>query len=97
MAETAQKTRSLKETMQVMGQDARAAAKVLATASADRKHAAFVSMAEALQRGQIQILAGNQLDVSAARTAGISAASHRAPGATSPATATVASPRDSTA
>ena len=74
MAETAQKTRTLKETMQIMGQDARAAAKFLATASADRKHAAFVSMAEALQRGQTQILAGNQLDISAARSAGISAA-----------------------
>src|SRR5512139_3379822 len=57
-----------------MGRKARAAAGVLATASAERKHAALVGAAQALDRQRAAILEANRLDLEAGRARGMTAA-----------------------
>ena len=57
-----------------IGKKARAAAAPLAIASAERKHAALVSMAAELLARTDQILAANALDLEAANASGMSAA-----------------------
>jgi glutamate-5-semialdehyde dehydrogenase len=46
-----------------IGRDARAAARPLAVASAERKHAALIAMADALRRSEQEILAANAIDM----------------------------------
>lgn len=58
--------------MSAMGLAARAAAPALATASAERKHAALVAMAAAIRARSEAILAANALDMETARRAGLS-------------------------
>ena len=60
--------------MAEMGARARAAAAPLATASAERKHAALIAMAEAIMADKDDILAANAVDMDNAREAGISGA-----------------------
>ena len=57
-----------------IGKDARAAARPLALANAERKHAALIGMAEAVRRNQEKILAANALDLDEAERAGLSPA-----------------------
>lgn len=57
-----------------MGARARAAAGPLAIASAERKHAALIGMAEAIMARKDDILAANAVDMENAREAGISGA-----------------------
>ena len=61
------------ELMAELGRKARAAAGPLAIASAERKHAALIGMAEALLRRKDLILNANVLDVAAAEAAGTAA------------------------
>lgn len=60
--------------MQQMGQSAAKAAKVLATTSTDRKHAALTGAAEALRRNAEAILDANAIDMSNGREQGLSKA-----------------------
>ena len=60
--------------MAAMGRDARAAARVLATASTEAKNRALTAAAAALRRDTTQILAANARDLEAARAAGRPAA-----------------------
>ena len=60
--------------MRDMGARARAAAGVLATATAERKHAALVGAAEAIMRGRGAILNANALDMADGAEAGLSKA-----------------------
>lgn len=50
-----------------IGQRARAAANILATANAERKHAALIAAADALIENQADIIAANKLDMEAAQ------------------------------
>lgn len=61
------------ELMAELGRKARAAAGPLAIASAERKHAALIAMADALLRRKELILNANVLDVAAAEAAGTAA------------------------
>jgi len=60
--------------MAEMGRKARAAAGVLATATAERKHAALIGAAEVLNRQRAGILEANRIDLEAGRTRGMTAA-----------------------
>lgn len=60
--------------MAKIGADARAAARPLALASAERKHAALVGMAEAVRRNEAAILSANVLDLANAEAAGLAPA-----------------------
>ena len=60
--------------MAAMGHKARAAAAVLATATAERKHAALIGAAEALNRHRAEILEANRIDLEAGRARGMTAA-----------------------
>lgn len=62
------------ELMQDMGVRARAASGQLATASAERKHAALIGAAEAVWKNRDQILAANAQDMQFGRDKGLSAA-----------------------
>lgn len=57
-----------------IGARARAAARRLATAAAERKHAALVGMAEAIERRMNEILDANAIDLRNGEEAGLSAA-----------------------
>ncbi|MDH4987512.1 glutamate-5-semialdehyde dehydrogenase [Aminobacter anthyllidis] len=58
--------------MAEIGRKARAAARPLAVASAERKHAALIGMAEAILRRQDEILDANAIDVKNGEEAGLS-------------------------
>ncbi len=62
----------LTELMAAMGKAAKKAATKLATATAERKHAALIGMAESLWAHRSAILNANTIDMAAAREAGIS-------------------------
>ncbi len=57
--------------MREIGRKARAAARPLALATAERKHAALVSMADAIRNATDVILAANDIDVAEAEVAGL--------------------------
>jgi glutamate-5-semialdehyde dehydrogenase len=63
--------------MQQMGRDARAAARVLALATAAQKSAALHAAAAAVRRQEPAILAANAADLAVARQGGMTAAYHR--------------------
>ncbi len=65
--------KEIQEIMAVIGRQARAASRPLATASAERKHAALVSMAAAIVARKDDILAANALDLENARETGVAA------------------------
>ena len=60
--------------MQDIGARARAAARPLAVASAQEKHAALIAMADAIRRGERQILDANLIDIRNGKEARLSAA-----------------------
>ena len=62
----------LPKMMAEMGLAAKQAARQLAAASAERKHAALIAMVEALWKNRAAILKANALDMTAAKQAGIS-------------------------
>lgn len=64
-------TPSTAEIMAGIGRAARASERALALATAERKHAALVGMAEALGQSTDAILDGNAIDVETAREAGV--------------------------
>lgn len=68
-----QDTLAVAELMAELGRKARAAAGPLAIASAERKHAALIAMADALLRRKDLILNANVLDIAAAEAAGTAA------------------------
>ncbi len=68
-----QDTLAVAELMAELGRKARAAAGPLAIASAERKHAALIAMADALLRRKDLILNANVLDVAAAEAVGTAA------------------------
>ena len=57
-----------------IGRNARAAARPLATASAERKHAALIAMADAVRRNEQAILDANVVDMANGEEAGLSPA-----------------------
>ena len=67
-------TQSVSDLMADIGARAQAAAAQLATASAERKHAALISAADAVWRTRDAILAANAQDMQAATEKGLSAA-----------------------
>jgi glutamate-5-semialdehyde dehydrogenase len=58
-----------------IGRDARAAARPLAVASAERKHAALVAMADAIRRNEQAILDANAIDMANGVESGLTSAS----------------------
>lgn len=64
----------IRQQIQEMGRQARAASRALSITSTERKNAALTAMAAALHRHQPEILAANALDLSAAADRGISGA-----------------------
>ncbi|MEP9372767.1 glutamate-5-semialdehyde dehydrogenase [Mesorhizobium sp. KR1-2] len=58
--------------MAALGRKARAAARPLAVASAERKHAALLAMADAILRGEEKILGANAIDVKNGEQSGLS-------------------------
>jgi glutamate-5-semialdehyde dehydrogenase len=67
-------TASLGETMDILGREAVAAARLLARADGARRNAALLAAAAALRRRRAGILAANALDLAAAREAELGAA-----------------------
>lgn len=65
---------NIKEMMADMGRRAKAASNALATASAERKHAALISAAEAVWKTRADILEANKLDLEFGREKGLSPA-----------------------
>jgi glutamate-5-semialdehyde dehydrogenase len=65
--------KEIQELMAVIGKQALAASRPLATASAERKHAALVSMASNIIARKDDILAANALDLEHARETGVAA------------------------
>ena len=72
MLQTIDQTSDVAALMAGMGRAAREAASVLATASAERKHAALVGMAEALMADRQAILDANAIDMENGREVGLS-------------------------
>jgi glutamate-5-semialdehyde dehydrogenase len=65
--------KEIQEFMAVIGKQARAASRPLATATAERKHAALISMASNIVARKDEILAANALDLENARETGVAA------------------------
>ena len=65
--------KEIQEIMAVIGRQAREASRPLAIATAERKHAALVSMASAIVAHKDEILAANALDLENARETGVAA------------------------
>jgi len=74
MSTLATTTASLPALMAEIGRKARAAAGALATTSAERKQAALIGAARALEQHRLEILAANARDMQAGRVRGLSAA-----------------------
>jgi len=74
MPEVAEKTASLEEVMAQIGQDARAAAKVLAQAPTAQKNDALKAMAAHIRAHVPEIMAANASDLTRARASGVAAA-----------------------
>ena len=64
----------IKEYMQTVGRQARAASRRLATASTADKNAALLHIAAAIRRDKAALVAANQEDLAAARAAGLETA-----------------------
>ena len=71
MLTTPDKTTDIAALMADMGRRARASARALALAAPDRKHAALIGMAEAIQRSADAIVDANIIDVAEAEVAGV--------------------------
>src|SRR5690349_9389578 len=69
-----EKSEDVTALMADIGVRARAAARPLATATAERKHAALVAMADAIERRMSEILDANAIDLKNGEEAGLSAA-----------------------
>ncbi|MFT0213269.1 glutamate-5-semialdehyde dehydrogenase [Pseudomonas sp. F1_0610] len=67
-------TESVLEYMQRLGQAARQASRVLARASTAQKNQALLAMANALDASRVELLAANQLDLTAGRDNGLTEA-----------------------
>ena len=65
---------NIKEYMQTVGRQARIASHRLATASTAEKNAALLAIAAAIRRDKAALVAANQEDLAAARTAGLESA-----------------------
>ncbi len=65
---------NIEEYMTGLGQNARAAARVMASATTGVKNNALLAIAEALKSNQAQLLEANQLDLEAGRDSGLDAA-----------------------
>ncbi|RVM26711.1 glutamate-5-semialdehyde dehydrogenase [Sinorhizobium meliloti] len=74
MLETVEKDKDVNAMMLEIGRRAKAAARPLATASAERKHAALVAMAGVIVTRTAEILAANALDLENARESGVASA-----------------------
>ena len=74
MLTKAEQTADVAALMPEMGRKARAAARPLATASAERKHAALIAMEHALRANEQAILDANAIDMANGEEAGLSAA-----------------------
>lgn len=64
----------IKDYMQTLGQQARAASRAMAKAPTQAKNAALTAIAAAIRRDKEKLLAANQQDLDAARAAGLDAA-----------------------
>ena len=64
----------IKEYMQTVGRQARAASRRMATASTAEKNAALLAIAAAIRREKAALVAANQEDLAAARAAGLETA-----------------------
>ena len=72
--QTIERDTDIEALMQPIGENARAAARVLATAPASRKNEALAGMAAALRAGTDEILAANAIDMQTAETRGTTGA-----------------------
>ena len=61
----------IKDYMQTVGRQARAASRRLATASTAEKNAALLAIAAAIRREKAALISANQEDLAAARVAGL--------------------------
>jgi len=73
MSEMLRQATDIQAVMRDIGRRARASARPLAIASAERKHAALISMASNIIQSTDTILAANKLDLDNARTSGMAA------------------------
>ncbi len=74
MLDAVENGKDIKAMMLEIGRRAKAAARPLAIASAERKHAALVAMADAIVAKSGEILAANAIDLENARTSGVAKA-----------------------
>ncbi|HPC59013.1 MAG TPA: gamma-glutamyl-phosphate reductase, partial [Kiritimatiellia bacterium] len=65
---------NIKETMQTIGRQARAASRRLVTATTAEKNAALLAIATAIRRDKAALVAANAEDLAAARAAGLDSA-----------------------
>ncbi|NVD40892.1 glutamate-5-semialdehyde dehydrogenase [Ensifer sp. HO-A22] len=73
MLDEVRKTDDVESVMLEIGRQAKAASRPLAVATAERKHAALVAMAETIVNRRDQILAANAIDLENARQSGVAA------------------------
>ncbi len=73
MLEAVKDKQEILDIMAAIGRQAKAASRPLATASAERKHAALVSMAGNIVASKDEILAANAIDLENARESGVAA------------------------
>jgi len=73
MLDEVRKTDSVENVMLEIGRQAKAASRPLAVATAERKHAALVAMAEIIVNRRDAILAANAIDLENARQSGVAA------------------------
>ncbi len=73
MFDEVRKTDDVESVMLEIGRQAKAASRPLAVATAERKHAALVAMAETIVNRRDQILAANAIDLENARQSGVAA------------------------
>src|SRR5690606_41598129 len=69
-------TQNVVAIMAEVGRKARAAARPLALASAERKYAALIGMAEAVRQNMKSIIEANAIDIDSGESAGLSPALH---------------------
>lgn len=73
MLDEVRKTDDVENVMLEIGRQAKAASRPLAVATAERKHAALVAMAETIVNRRDEILAANAIDLENARQSGVAA------------------------
>ena len=64
----------IKQYMRTVGEQARAASRIVARADTNAKNKALLAMADAIKRDQAKLLAANAIDMAAAKASGLDSA-----------------------